>query len=156
MLKGASKPSLWLRNCQLALYSSACCFLTVLMQPGGLSPPGGLWVGFNGFAWFSAIWQAFGGIIVAVTIKYADNILRGFAQALAIIVGSIGSYFIFGFLITPAFMLGVALVIAAVFLYGAKAQTPLDLCAGVGLPMPRPSSASGGAPSTGEFLPLKQ
>ena len=37
------------------------------------------------------------GIIVAVTIKYADNILRGFAQALALIIGAIGSWMIFDF-----------------------------------------------------------
>ena len=32
-----------------------------------------------------------------MTIKYADNILRGFAQGLAIVVGAAGSYFLFDF-----------------------------------------------------------
>merc|ERR1712060_128529 len=123
MLKGASKPSLWLRNIQLSLYSGIIAFVALLMQPGGLSPPNGLFAGFGAVAWFSAFWQALGGILVAVTIKYADNILRGFAQALAIIVGAVGSYFLFGFVFTAAFCLGVALVIASVFMYGAKAQT---------------------------------
>ena len=39
--------------------------------------------------------QSAGGILVAVTIKYADNILRGFAQGVAIIVGAVGSHYIF-------------------------------------------------------------
>ena len=59
-----------------------------------------------------------GGILVAVTIKYADNILRGFAQGLALIVGALGSYFLFEFKITPLFIGGVILVIVATFLYG--------------------------------------
>ena len=123
-----AQPSLWLRNAQLASYSSLIAFTYLLVQPGGLSPPGGLFAGFGAFAWLSAFWQALGGIIVAFTIKYADNILRGFAQALAIIVGSLGSCFLFGFVLEPTFLLGATLVIAAVFMYGAKAQRPLELC----------------------------
>ena len=128
MLKGASKPSLWLRNIQLASYSTVIAFAYLLAQPGGLSPPDGLFAGFGAFAWLSALWQALGGILVAVTIKYSDNILRGFAQALAIIVGAVGSYFLFGFVLTPIFTLGCTLVISAVFMYAAKSQTPMELC----------------------------
>ena len=42
-----------------------------------------------------------GGILVAVTIKYADNILRGFAQGLALIVGALGSWLLFSFQVNP-------------------------------------------------------
>ena len=54
--------------------------------------------------------------------------MRGFAQGLALIVGAVGSHFLFGFVITPTFMLGCALVIAAIFTYGGTAQTPAELC----------------------------
>lgn len=38
--------------------------------------------------------QAVGGLVVAVVIKYADNILKGFATSLSIIVSAIISYFL--------------------------------------------------------------
>jgi len=59
--------------------------------------------------------------------------LRGFAQGLALIVGALGSYFLFEFKITPLFIGGVVLVIVATFLYGASAKTPLELCEYLGL-----------------------
>ena len=70
-----------------------------------------------------------GGLLVAVTIKYADNILRGFAQALAIIMGAVGSFFVFGTTFGGSFAAGVALVIGSVFLYGDSSKTPGELCA---------------------------
>ncbi|XP_039458648.1 solute carrier family 35 member A3b isoform X1 [Oreochromis aureus] len=63
--------------------------------------------------------QALGGLIVAVVIKYADNILKGFATSLSIIVSTLISYFLLkDFNPTSVFFLGAVLVIAATFLYG--------------------------------------
>jgi len=118
MLKSASKPSLWLRNIQLAVYSSIIASAYLASQDDAAIREGGWFHGFNIGTWLSITWQAGGGILVAVTIKYADNILRGFAQALAIIVASFLSVFVNNFVITPSFVLGVVLVILAVFLYG--------------------------------------
>mmetsp|Transcript_12617 Transcript_12617/g.36403 ORF Transcript_12617/g.36403 Transcript_12617/m.36403 type:complete len:119 (-) Transcript_12617:242-598(-) len=67
-----------------------------------------------------------GGLLVAITIKYADNIVRGFAQAVAIIVSSVASYFLFDFQITPTFVFGVCLVGLAILLYGNA--LPIDCC----------------------------
>jgi len=38
--------------------------------------------------------QALGGLVIAVVIKYADNILKGFATSLSIIVSTLISYFL--------------------------------------------------------------
>ena len=38
--------------------------------------------------------QALGGLVIAAVIKYADNILKGFATSLSIILSSIVSYFL--------------------------------------------------------------
>tara|TARA_B110000046_G_C12694240_1_gene273873 strand:+ start:158 stop:493 length:336 start_codon:yes stop_codon:yes gene_type:complete len=65
-------------------------------------------------ACFLALRQALGGILVAVTIKYADNILRGFAQSLALIVGAIGSWLLFDLHLSASIIGGIALVISAV------------------------------------------
>ena len=77
--------------------------------------------------------------------RYADNILRSLAQGLAIVSGAVGSYLLFDFQITAQFMLGVVLVIGAVFLYGAQASTPTELCEQLAL-----SCLASVAPSRGD------
>jgi len=61
--------------------------------------------------------QAFGGLLVAVVVKYADNILKGFATSLAIIVSCVVSVFLWGFVISAQFALGTSLVLGAVYMY---------------------------------------
>jgi UDP-sugar transporter A1/2/3 len=62
---------------------------------------------------------ALGGLVIAAVIKYADNILKGFATSLSIILSTIISYFwLQDFVPTSVFFLGAILVIAATFLYG--------------------------------------
>lgn len=128
MLKSDSKPNLWLRNIQLAGYSSIIAVMSLYFAE---KPPQGWFHNFGFNAWLSVWTNALGGLLVAVTIKYADNILRGFAQALAIIMGAVGSYFFFSFTFSSAFVVGVALVIASVFLYGDKTRTPCELASKV-------------------------
>ena len=38
--------------------------------------------------------QALGGLVIAAVIKYADNILKGFATSLSIILSTLISYFL--------------------------------------------------------------
>ena len=109
-----------------AFFSSVIAFVSLMMDYSNIAAVG-FFHNFTPSAWLAVAMNGAGGLLVAVIIKYADNILRCFAQALAIILGSIGSYFLFGFELTPSFLTGVTLVISAVFLYGDKTQTPLEL-----------------------------
>nr|XP_029136325.1 UDP-N-acetylglucosamine transporter-like isoform X3 [Labrus bergylta] len=69
--------------------------------------------------WVRNIQLGCGGLVVAVVIKYADNILKGFATSLSIIVSAVISYFMLeDFNPTRVFFAGAVLVIAATFLYG--------------------------------------
>ncbi len=124
MIKCDRKPSLWLRNIQLALYGTIAAAIGVAAKYDGTA----MFSGFNALVWISIVWQAGGGLIVALTIKYADNLLRCFAQAGAIILIAIISYFLLDFVITPVFCFGVMLVILAIFLYGARSKNPRELC----------------------------
>mmetsp|Transcript_1166 Transcript_1166/g.2280 ORF Transcript_1166/g.2280 Transcript_1166/m.2280 type:complete len:168 (+) Transcript_1166:2-505(+) len=126
MLKGARKPSLWLRNIQLASYSAAIAVATVLCEEDPLRTTEGWLHGFSFITWCVVGMNVLGGLLVAVTIKYADNIIRGFAQAVAIIFGAMGSYLLFDFHITPSFVVGVCFVIVAILLYGG-AIDPEDI-----------------------------
>ena len=58
-----------------------------------------------------------GGLLVAATMKYADNIVKCFAAALAILSGTLLSVPIFGFELSPIFAVGVACTICASILY---------------------------------------
>ena len=92
-----------------------------------------------------------GGILVAVTIKYADNILRGFAQGVAIIVGAVGSHYIFGFELSAVFIVGVGAVLVAVFLYGGPPDLCPSLCGWCCAPVVAPADDGDGL-SGGESL----
>lgn len=43
-------------------------------------------------SFFNSALQAYGGLVIALVVKYADNILKGFAVSLSIIISSFISY----------------------------------------------------------------
>ncbi|KAK7198351.1 UDP-galactose transporter [Novymonas esmeraldas] len=57
--------------------------------------------------------HAFGGLLVAIVVKYADNILKGFATGVAVIVSGMLSAALWGYEPSPAFIGGAVLVIGA-------------------------------------------
>ena len=126
MLKTDRNPSLWLRNIQLAVYGSVAALVGLIVQNDPRIWQEGLLYGFAELVWGSVVWQAAGGLVVALTIKHADNLLRCFAQAFAILLIAVISFVCFGFEITWQFSLGSTLVIASVFLYGGKSKTPME------------------------------
>ncbi|CAB4058237.1 SLC35A1_2_3 [Lepeophtheirus salmonis] len=74
---------------------------------------------FNSLVALIILVQCFGGLLVSVVIKYADNILKGFATSISIIVSCACSYFMLGDLIVDLkFFFGTFLVLIATFLYG--------------------------------------
>ncbi|XP_017119901.1 UDP-N-acetylglucosamine transporter isoform X2 [Drosophila elegans] len=117
ILKGA-EISVWMRNVQLSLLSIPFGLLTCLVNDGSRIFEQGFFHGYDVFVWYLVLLQAGGGLIVAVVVKYADNILKGFATSLAIIISCVASIYIFDFNLTLQFSFGAGLVIASIFLYG--------------------------------------
>lgn len=117
MLKGADI-SIWMRNIQLSLLSLPFGLVTCFVNDGSKLTSDGFFYGYDGFIWYLILLQAGGGLIVAVVVKYADNILKGFATSLAIIISCVASMYLFDFNLTIQFTFGAALVIASIFLYG--------------------------------------
>lgn len=60
---------------------------------------------------------ALGGILVALLVKHADTIVKGFATSVSIILTGVASYFLFNTDITIMFMLGTVVVITSLFDY---------------------------------------
>lgn len=117
ILKGADI-SVWMRNVQLSLLSIPFGTITCFVSDAAKILENGFFFGYDAFIWYLVVLQAGGGLIVAVVVKYADNILKGFATSLAIIISCVASIYIFNFNLTMQFALGAALVIASIFLYG--------------------------------------
>ena len=117
MLKGSSS-SVWLRNVQLGMFGSVTALIGMLLKDGALVHEKGLLFGYNWLVLVVVSQQAVGGLIVAVVVKYADNILKGFATSLSIILSCIASVFLFDYVISLKFAVGAVLVIVAIYLYG--------------------------------------
>jgi len=117
ILKGA-EISVWMRNVQLSLLSIPFGLITCFVNDGSRIFDRGFFNGYDVFVWYLVLLQAGGGLIVAVVVKYADNILKGFATSLAIIISCVASIYIFDFNLTLQFSFGAGLVIASIFLYG--------------------------------------
>lgn len=119
-----SKADLWVRNVQLSLFSLIPALLPILYAPQPLNSRGlflDLFNNFGGWAWATVATQVFGGLITAVVIKYSDNILKGFATSLSIILSFLASVVLFHFRITPSFVLGSSTVLIATWMYNQPA-----------------------------------
>ena len=117
ILKG-SKASLWLRNVQLGVFGVIIGLTGMWFKDGTKVRESGFFTGYTEIVWLVILNQAFGGLLVAVVVKYADNILKGFATSLAIIVSCFVSVYFFSFQLNLQFVLGASLVILAVYIYG--------------------------------------
>ncbi|KRY85335.1 UDP-galactose/UDP-N-acetylglucosamine transporter srf-3 [Trichinella pseudospiralis] len=122
-----TKPSLWLRNVQLAISAVPISAILLIMEQS-TPPKRRLFHDYDWLVVLLILWFASGGIIVALAIKHADNILKGFANALAIVVTSLCSIYLFDFRPSREFCFGVALVILSIGLYvgnwSAQTTTP--------------------------------
>ncbi|XP_062283480.1 UDP-galactose translocator isoform X2 [Scomber scombrus] len=116
ILKG-SAASVWLRNVQLGLFGMALGMLGMWWNDGAAIAEHGFLFGYTGMVWCVIFNQAFGGLLVAVVVKYADNILKGFATSFSIIVSTVTSIYLFGFHVDLMFTAGAGLVIGAVYMY---------------------------------------
>lgn len=113
-----TKQSVWVRNIQLGLFSFVLGFIGMLLYDGDSIRQSGMFQGYSAITCVVVALQALGGLVVAVVIKYADNILKGFATSLSIILSALISYFLLAdFNPTSIFFSGALLVIAATFLY---------------------------------------
>ncbi|KDQ33061.1 hypothetical protein PLEOSDRAFT_1091306 [Pleurotus ostreatus PC15] len=128
VLKG-SKADLWVRNVQLSLFSLIPALLPIFYSNYSHSHvPGSpheiptsflqeLFKHFGPWAWATVSVQVFGGLVTAIVIKYSDNILKGFATSLSIVLSFLASVALFDFSISPGFVIGSSTVLIATWMY---------------------------------------
>ncbi|KAL1022936.1 hypothetical protein UPYG_G00034430 [Umbra pygmaea] len=122
-----TKQSVWVRNIQLGVFGLVFSLMGMFAYDGNRVQESGMFQGYTTVTWVVVALQALGGLVIAAVIKYADNILKGFATSLSIILSTLISYFwLQDFDPTSVFFLGAMLVIAATFLYGYEGQPPAN------------------------------
>lgn len=113
-----SKTSIWTRNIQLSFFSLfPALIIGVWWKDGEGVWEKGFFYGYNMIVVGAITCQAVGGLIVAMVVKYADNILKGFATSISIIISFLASVVLFDFVVTFKFLTGATLVLIATYMY---------------------------------------
>ncbi|KAF9227594.1 hypothetical protein BS17DRAFT_793275 [Gyrodon lividus] len=154
-----SKADLWVRNVQLSLFSLLPAIAPILYAPQFPRSDGlvnYIFRNFGGWAWATVVIQVFGGLITAVVIKYSDNILKGFATSISIIISFLASVVLFDFHVTPSFIIGASTVLAATAMYNQPASKESRITISSGSKAPFSDLPLGkNDPILGEFPPKK-
>lgn len=116
ILKGSST-TLWIRNIQMGLPSIILAFATVFCKDHTAVSERGFFHGYTSLVWLVVFVQAAGGLIVAVVVKYADNVLKTFAASFSIIVSCAVSAVLFDFRPNMQFLVGTLLVVCSTAMY---------------------------------------
>jgi len=77
----------------------------------------GFFYGYNPVVVAVIFLQGLGGLIVAIVVKYADNILKGFAASFSIVTSCFLSYLVFDFHPNWMFVMGAVLVNLSMYMY---------------------------------------
>ncbi|KAL3853392.1 hypothetical protein ACJMK2_016935 [Sinanodonta woodiana] len=116
ILKGTQQ-SVWLRNVQLGILGVVIGYITMEIKEGDKVRKQGFLFGYDSVVWTVVILQSYGGLMVAVVVKYADNILKGFAASASIIISCIASIMFFEFHLSLHFVIGVMFVVLSIYMY---------------------------------------
>jgi len=109
--------NIWIRNIQLGIFGAIFSLITVFIQDYEFVTTKGFFYGYNYITWLVVLMQAVGGLVVAMVVKYADNILKGFATSVSIILSAGLSFFISEFSPSFQFIMGSGVVMVSVYLY---------------------------------------
>jgi UDP-sugar transporter A1/2/3 len=108
------KLDIWERNFQLALGSFPVYLVFIAINGGGKAGVGGAW---SFVAFMLALLGAAGGLLVALSIKYGDSILKTLATTGAILLSSVLDHALLGGPLTPTMMIAGLQVIISICNY---------------------------------------
>lgn len=132
ILKSTSSLSVFARNLQLSFWTFLFSVIGMFWTSWGDIQDRGFFFGYTWVVWAVILVSAFGGLLIAVVVKFTDNIAKGFATSISIVISCIISAIFFEFSISIYFAIGASIVIASVILYSepdkvmnaAAASTP--------------------------------
>ena len=115
LIKGGTQ-SVWTRNLFLAVFSLIFGGVNVLIRERYFVMTKGFFHGFDKLVVALFCVNAGGGMIVGMVMKYADNILKGFATGISTLLSTVCSIVLFGFEPNLGFALGAVVVILSTFM----------------------------------------
>jgi UDP-sugar transporter A1/2/3 len=115
VLKG-TPTTLWVRNIQLGTIGLLSSIAIALLDYD-LMAEKGFFYRWDYLTVLVVLNQAIGGLVVAIVVKYADSIVKGFAVSISIIINSVISIMFFDFVAHSLFFAGTAFVLASVYMY---------------------------------------
>jgi len=122
-----STSDIWLKNVQLGAFGFVLGLAGSLLSDGDAIAKHGFFTGYSWLVVLVVVVNAAGGLVIAIVIKYADNIVKAFATSVAIILSSILSVFFFDFHPSNYFLMGSLMVVGAVSLYSRPDPQPVAL-----------------------------
>lgn len=109
--------TIWERNLQLSAHSIIFGLLFTFTFDGKRVFSEGFFTGYSIVPFLIAFVGAAGGILVAVVMKYADNIIKSFGTAVSICVTSVLSIPLLGASLGAVFWVGAGMVVLSIFNY---------------------------------------
>jgi UDP-sugar transporter A1/2/3 len=118
----AGKTNMWVRNAQMGLTSVTLGVISTIVKDRQAIQERGFFQGYTKLVWTVIVIQAVGGLNVAFILKYADNILKGFAAAFSTVASCVLEMAIMHFRPTATFLLGGALINVAAYCYNTPGR----------------------------------
>jgi drug/metabolite transporter (DMT)-like permease len=124
--------SLWVRNIQLAFFGVICASVVMFANDGAAISASGLLHGYSRWTWVVLLLQGCMGLVTAMVIRYADNIIKCFASAFSIALVLFLSVMLFNAPCPPAAVVGTGMVVVSALMYGWPEQKATSAGAGAG------------------------
>eukprot|EP01064_Diplonema_japonicum_P000679 TRINITY_DN10443_c0_g3_i7.p3 TRINITY_DN10443_c0_g3~~TRINITY_DN10443_c0_g3_i7.p3 ORF type:complete len:347 (+),score=96.03 TRINITY_DN10443_c0_g3_i7:1336-2376(+) len=116
-----TQTTLWIRNIQLAAWSVVAGFIGIYgTSDYETIKSKGFFDGYTNVVWVVVLLQACSGIVVALVIKIADNIVKNFSVAMSLLLATVISIPLFNFHPSHFFVVGAVLVLASVQMYSTS------------------------------------
>eukprot|EP00924_Labyrinthula_sp_SR-Ha-C_P003171 snap_masked-scaffold_15-processed-gene-1.0-mRNA-1 protein AED:0.07 eAED:0.13 QI:0/-1/0/1/-1/1/1/0/368 len=115
--ENSASVSIYLRNVQLATYGVCFGLLTVIFSADNQVQEFGFFQNYDAMTWLVIIAQAVAGVINALVIKHANNILKGFAASISTVIATTISCALVGDSLSQFFFFGSFIVMFSIFLY---------------------------------------
>eukprot|EP01107_Rhizomastix_libera_P000198 TRINITY_DN10377_c0_g1_i1.p1 TRINITY_DN10377_c0_g1~~TRINITY_DN10377_c0_g1_i1.p1 ORF type:complete len:364 (+),score=87.64 TRINITY_DN10377_c0_g1_i1:23-1093(+) len=123
VLKSSAQVTVWERNFQLSVYSIFFALVGIVWDIREIADKG-FFYSYSIFSVSIVFTGACGGLLVALVMKYADNIIKIFSISISIVLTSILSHYFFGANLDMIFWVGVSMVILSVFNYNETIPAP--------------------------------
>mmetsp|Transcript_9 Transcript_9/g.32 ORF Transcript_9/g.32 Transcript_9/m.32 type:complete len:381 (+) Transcript_9:257-1399(+) len=116
----SSGTNMWVRNAQMGITSVTIGIAAACYKDRAAIAADGFFQGYTPLVWTVIVIQAAGGLNVAFILKYADNILKGFAAAFSTVASCVLEMLIMHFRPTPMFLAGGVLINVAAYAYNTS------------------------------------